>query len=107
MSSNVLVPLLEPVVLFDKVKVLPANNDGLVHLGGDNHTSENTATNRDIRSKRALLVNVGSFDGSQRSLEAKANVFVPALRGSKLWLDALVDKGDSTLLLKGFFSLRR
>lgn len=107
MSSNVLVSLLKPVVLFDKVKVLPANNDSLVHLGGDNHTRENTATDGDIRSERALLVDVGSFDGSLGSLEAKANVFVPTLRGSKLWLDALVDKGDSTLLLKGFFSLRR
>ena len=37
-SGNGLVALLESVVLFDEVEVITADNDGTVHLGGNNDT---------------------------------------------------------------------
>ena len=37
-SGNGLVALLESVVLFDEVEVITANNDGTVHLGGNDDT---------------------------------------------------------------------
>ena len=37
-SGNGLVALLESVVLFDEVEVITADNDGTVHLGGNDDT---------------------------------------------------------------------
>lgn len=55
-SSEVLVALLVTVVLGDVVEVLAANDDGTVHLGGDDTAGQDTATDRDETSEGALLV---------------------------------------------------
>lgn len=41
-SGQVLVPLLVPVELLDVVEVVPANDDGALHLGGRNDSGQNT-----------------------------------------------------------------
>jgi hypothetical protein len=38
------------------VEVFPADDDGSVHLGGNDGTGQDTATNRDETSEGALLV---------------------------------------------------
>jgi hypothetical protein len=55
-SSEVLVALLVTVVLGDVVEVLAADDDGTVHLGGDNTAGQDTATDGDETSEGALLV---------------------------------------------------
>jgi hypothetical protein len=55
-SSEVLVALLVTVVLGDVVEVFTADDDGTVHLGGDDTAGEDTTTNGDETGEGALLV---------------------------------------------------
>lgn len=79
-NSGVLVALLETVVLLDVMEVVATNNDGSGHLGRNNHSSEDSSTDGNITSERALLVNIGAGDGFLGGLETKADVLPPALR---------------------------
>lgn len=54
--SEVLVALLVTGVLGDEVEVLAADDEGSVHLGGDDSSGEDTATDRDLADEWALLV---------------------------------------------------
>lgn len=54
--GEVLVALLVTGVLGDEVEVLAADDQGTVHLGGHDGTSEDTATDGDESSEGALLV---------------------------------------------------
>jgi len=54
--GEVLVALLVTGVLWDEVEVLAANDEGTVHLGGNDGTGQDTATDGDKTSKWALLV---------------------------------------------------
>ena len=56
MGGEVLVALLVTRVLGDEVEVLPADDDGTVHLGGNDGAGQDTATDRDETSEGALLV---------------------------------------------------
>lgn len=56
MGGNVLVSLLVTGVLGDEVEVFLADDDGSVHLGGNDGTGQDTATDRDETSEGALLV---------------------------------------------------
>jgi len=53
---EVLVALLVTGVLGDEVEVLAADDDGAVHLGGNDSASQDTAADRDEASEGALLV---------------------------------------------------
>ena len=53
---QVLVSLLVTGVLGDVVEVFAADDDGSVHLGGDDGAGQNTATDGDETGERALLV---------------------------------------------------
>ncbi len=48
--------LLVSGVLGDEVKVFSANDEGSVHLGGNDGTSQDTATDRNETGERALLI---------------------------------------------------
>ena len=56
MSGEVLVALLVTVVLGGELEVLAADDNGTVHLGGDDTAREDTATDRNETGERALLV---------------------------------------------------
>lgn len=56
MSGEVLVALLVSVVLGDEVKVFAADDDGAVHLGGNDGSGQDTATDGDLAGEGALLV---------------------------------------------------
>lgn len=43
-------------VFGDKVEVFPADDEGAVHLCGNDSTGEDTSSNRDFASKGAFLV---------------------------------------------------
>lgn len=55
-SSKVLVALLVTGVLGDEVKILPADDQGTVHLGADDGAVQDAATDGDEAGERALLV---------------------------------------------------
>ena len=56
MRRQVLVSLLVTGVLGNVVEVFAADDDGSVHLGGDDGAGQDTATDGDETSERALLV---------------------------------------------------
>lgn len=56
MGGEVLVALLVTVVLGDEVKVLATDDDGAVHLGGNDGTGQDTAADGDLAGEGALLV---------------------------------------------------
>ncbi|KAG8140909.1 hypothetical protein E2320_003537, partial [Naja naja] len=75
---HVLVPLLEVVVFADVVQVVPADDDGALHLHLGDHTGEDAAPDGDVAGEGALLVDVGTLDGLLGGLEAQADVLVVA-----------------------------
>ena len=56
MRGQVLVSLLVSSVLGNELEVLASDDDGSVHLGGDDGSGQDTATDRDETGERALLV---------------------------------------------------
>lgn len=56
MAGEVLVALLVTGVLGDEVEVLAADDDGAVHLGGNDGAGQDTATDGDEAGEGALLV---------------------------------------------------
>ena len=60
---NILVPLLVTLVLGNVVKVIPANDNGALHLGRDNESLKDLSTDGNVTSEGALLVDVGTFNG--------------------------------------------
>ena len=58
------------------MKVISSDNHGVLHLGGDDDTLEDTATDRDVAGERALLVDVVALNGSLWGLETKADALV-------------------------------
>lgn len=76
---DVLVSLLVSVVLWNVVQVVSSDDDGTVHLGGDNDTSQNLTTNGNQTGERTLLVNVGAVDSGLWGLETQTSVLIPSL----------------------------
>jgi len=62
MGGEVLVTLLVTVVLGDEVKVFSPDDEGTVHLGRHDGSSQDTTTDGNEASERALLVDVAAFD---------------------------------------------
>lgn len=108
MGSQVAVPLLVTVVLGDVVEVVPSDDDGTVHFGGDNSPGKDTTTDRDETSEWTFLVDVGPLNGGLWGFETQSNVLVPspstfsdpALRGA-----GLVGEEDVGLLLESTLRL--
>jgi len=103
-SSNVLVSLFKTLVLLDEMQVISTDNDGSLHLGGQDYTLKDTTTDRDVSSEWAFLIYISAVNGRLWGLEAKTDVLV------KTWSlllssEFLRCKEDTVLLLKGFFVL--
>ena len=107
-SGNVGVSLLVTVVLLQVVKVVLSHDDGLVHLGGSNNTAKDASSDAHVTSERALLIDVFSFNGSLRGLEAQAYILVVTNASLRLLGEntSVLVQEDSRLLLKSFLSLR-
>lgn len=76
--GEVLVAALVTGVLGDEVKVLAADDESAVHLGGDDGSGQDTAADRDLADEGALLVDVGSVNGGLGGLETQTDVLVPS-----------------------------
>ena len=56
MSSQILVSLLVSGVFGNEMKIFSADDEGTVHLGGNDSASQDTTTNRDETGEWAFLV---------------------------------------------------
>lgn len=61
MYAHVAVTFLEPVVLANVVKIIPADNDGALHLHLLNDAGEDASSDGHIAGEWTLLVDVGSL----------------------------------------------
>lgn len=75
--GDVTVALFESLVLADPMEVVPADDDGLLHLGRYDDARKQTAADGDVASERALLVDVGTLDGLARGLDAQSDIAEP------------------------------
>lgn len=105
-GGRVGVALLKTVVLLDVVEVITTDDDGLVHLGRDDGSTEDATTDGNVSGEGALLVDVLTLDGGLGGLEAKSDLLVIAngdlvlvgLADGRLSLDD--NKRDVGLLLE-------
>lgn len=104
MSRDVLVTLLVTVVLGNVVKVVTTEDNGALHLGGDDNTGQDTTLDVNLTGPRALLVNVVAVLGLVGGLETVTNILEPTL----VALGRVLGVGEDTvLLLEGLFGLQR
>lgn len=68
-----------PSVLLNITQVVTTNDNGTLHLGRDDQSFQNCSTNGDIRSERALLINVSAVNSSGGSLDTQTNISIPSL----------------------------
>jgi hypothetical protein len=68
-SGNVLVSLFVSVIFWNIVQVFSSDDDGSVHLGGNNSTSQDLTSDRDVTDEWTLLVNVRTFNSGGWGLE--------------------------------------
>lgn len=105
-GDNVGVSLLISVVLLHKVQVVSSEHDGVSHLVGDDHSSEDLSSDGDVAGEGALFVHVVSLDGLLGGFEAESDVLeVPGgllVLGDEEFLGVGV---DSLLLLVAVFFL--
>ena len=103
-DRDVAVTLFVTAVLGDVVKVITADDDGALHLGGDDKTLEDTASNGDVPGEGAFFVDVVAINGSLGCFETKTNG--PVVSGcAALEKNFLGAEEDTILLLEGFFGL--
>ena len=67
---HVLVTLLKVIVLSDVMKIVPADDNGPLHLHLGHDTGQDPTSDGDVASEWAFLVNVGALDGLLGRLEA-------------------------------------
>ena len=72
--------LFETTVFAYKVQIAATNNNGVLHFAFANNTGQNAATNFNVASEVAFLVDVGAIYCLTWSFESLANVTVPAKR---------------------------
>ena len=70
MSRDVGVALFITVVFGLVVEVISTDDDGSFHLSRFDNTREDSASDANLRSERALLIDVTTDDSSLRGLEA-------------------------------------
>lgn len=99
MDGDVNVSLLVAVVLGDVVQIIPAHDNGALHLGRNDYGLENSATDADVAGEGALLVNIVSFDGFLGSLEAHTNALEVAAAGLALLGNKLLAVEEDVVLL--------
>lgn len=68
---DVAVPFLVAVVFGHKVQVVPPDNDGPLHFGGDADALEDLAPDGDLGGEGAFLIDVLALDGLLGGFEAQ------------------------------------
>jgi len=111
-GRHVMMSLLKSVVFLDIMQIISSQSHGTAHLGGEDHTLEDSASDGNFGSEWALSVYIvvlavdGGLHRSHWSFETKTNFLVVSRSGGCLLLQNFLGVlEDSRLLLEGFFSL--
>ena len=76
MNRHILVAFLETPIFRHVLEIISADNYCSLHLMGNNHCLQDTASDRNVTSEWTLFVHVSSFNGFFWSLETKTNTLV-------------------------------
>jgi len=77
-GRDVLVSLLITGVFGDVVKVFATDDDGTVHLGGNNGAGQDAASNGHKTGEGAFLVNIASLNGGLWCAETQTDILIPS-----------------------------
>lgn len=75
-GSEVSVSLLVSVIFGDVVEVVPSDDNGAVHFGGDDDALQDLTPDADVAGEGAFLINVVALDGFLGGLEVESDVLV-------------------------------
>ena len=106
MGRKVVMSLLESVIFLDIMEVISSQDDGVLHLGGEDNTLTDSSSNGDVRGEWAFLINIRSFHGGSWGFETKSDLFVISVSLVSLFgkhFFAVLE--NSNLLLISFFVL--
>ena len=73
MGWQVVMSLLESVILLDEMKVISSQDNGSVHLVGENDSLEKSTSDGNAGGEWALVVNICSLNGCLWGFETKTN----------------------------------
>jgi len=105
-SGDVSVSLLVSVVFRDVVEVITTDNNSALHLGGNDDSLQDLASNGNVRSEGTLLVNIVRLNSLLGSFEAEPDVLVVSDTGTGLFCEQLFAvEEDVILLLESSFVL--
>ena len=74
MNWKICVSFFKSIILFDVMEIVPSDNDSSLHFSRNDHSLENSASDGDIGSERAFLINIRSFNGFSGGLEAYSKI---------------------------------
>jgi hypothetical protein len=98
-DGGVLVSLLESVVFLDVMEVISSDDDGSGHLGGNDNTLNDLASDGDVAGEGALLVDVLALNGGGGGLEAQTDVLVVSNTLGRLLGEEILGVQEVTVLL--------
>ena len=95
-----------PSILLDVSEIVTADNDGAFHLSRDDEALQDGATDGNVGSEGALLINVLATNSSLRGLNTETDIGVPTLV-SLLTEEVDLTVGELILLLESSLVLQR
>jgi hypothetical protein len=98
-SRDVSVSLLVSVVFRDVVEVITTDNNSALHLGGNDDSLQDLASNGNVRSEGTLLVNIVRLNSLLGSFEAEPDVLVVSDTGAGLFCEQLFAVEEDVILL--------
>ena len=98
-GGDVAVTFFVTVVLGDVVEVVAADDDGALHLGGDDDALEDLAADGDVAGEGAFLIDVVGLDGLLGGLEVEAHVLVVTHSRARLLRQQLLAVQEHVVLL--------
>jgi len=75
-SWDVAMSFFVSVVFWDIVKVVPSDHNCPLHLGRNDDSLQNLASDGDVTGEGALFVDIVGFNGFLGSLECESNILV-------------------------------
>ena len=76
MGRDIAMPFLVTIVFWNVMKIISSDNNGSLHLGRDNNSLENLASDGDTTSEGTLLIDIVRLNGLLGSTESKSNILV-------------------------------
>lgn len=76
MGRDIAMPLLVTVVFWNVVEIISSDDNGALHLGGDDDSLENLASDGDATGEGTLLIDIVRLNSLLGGTESKSNILV-------------------------------